>query len=85
MRNAGGTGYYRVSYSREQLAQLLSTPPGTLSTQERLALLADVKAAVDRGDVPLGEAMNHAKARRVWVDPRWASTRLIVITRRAAS
>jgi len=55
--NAGGTGYYRVSYSREQLAQLLSTPPGTLSTSERLALLADVKAAVDRGDVPLGEAM----------------------------
>jgi aminopeptidase N len=55
--NAGGTGYYRVSYSREQLAQLLSAPPGTLSTSERLALLADVKAAVDRGDVPLGEAM----------------------------
>ncbi len=55
--NAGGTGYYRASYSREQLAQLLSAPPGTLSTPERLALLADVKAAVDRGDVPLGEAM----------------------------
>ncbi|MFY0562954.1 ERAP1-like C-terminal domain-containing protein [Archangium lansingense] len=55
--NAGGTGYYRVSYSREQLAQLLSAAPGTLSTSERLALLTDVKAAVDRGDVPLGEAM----------------------------
>ncbi|MGZ3461304.1 MAG: M1 family metallopeptidase, partial [Archangium sp.] len=55
--NAGGTGYYRVGYSREQLAQLLSAPPGTLTTPERLALLADVKAAVERGDVPLGEAL----------------------------
>ncbi|MFE8604496.1 ERAP1-like C-terminal domain-containing protein [Archangium violaceum] len=55
--NAGGTGYYRVSYSREQLAWLHSVPPGAMSTQERLAFLADVKAAVDRGDVPLGEAL----------------------------
>ncbi|HEY0092936.1 MAG TPA: ERAP1-like C-terminal domain-containing protein, partial [Archangium sp.] len=68
--NAGGTGYYRVSYSREQLAQLLSAPPGTLSTPERLALLADVKAAVDRGDVPLGEALGPDAARvfRGYVD-----------------
>ncbi|PTL84759.1 M1 family metallopeptidase [Vitiosangium sp. GDMCC 1.1324] len=55
--NAGGTGYYRVGYSREQLAGLLSTPQGTLTTPERLAFLADVKAAVERGDVPLGEAL----------------------------
>jgi len=55
--NAGGSGYYRASYSREQLAGLLSVPSGTLTTAERLAFLADVKAAVDRGDVPLGEAM----------------------------
>ncbi|HEX8825672.1 MAG TPA: M1 family metallopeptidase [Archangium sp.] len=55
--NAGGTGYYRASYSREQLAGLLSVPSGTLTTAERLTFLSDVKAAVDRGDVPLGEAM----------------------------
>jgi aminopeptidase N len=55
--NAGGSGYYRASYSREQLSGLLSVPSGTLTTAERLAFLADVKAAVDRGDVPLGEAM----------------------------
>ena len=33
------------------------TPSGTLTTAERLALLGDVHAAVDRGDVPLGEAL----------------------------
>ena len=34
---------------------------------------------------PLGEARNQATARRVWADPRWASTRLIVIKERGAS
>ncbi|WP_093523189.1 M1 family metallopeptidase [Stigmatella erecta] len=55
--NAGGSGYYRVGYSREQLARLLEVPAGTLSTAERLALLSDVEAAVSRGDMPLGEAL----------------------------
>ncbi|MDC0712265.1 M1 family metallopeptidase [Stigmatella sp. ncwal1] len=55
--NAEGTGYYRVGYSREQLASLLAVPPGALSTAERLALLSDVDAAVARGDMPLGEAL----------------------------
>ena len=55
--NAQGTGYYRSGYSRDQLGQLLATPSGTLTTAERLALLGDVHAAVDRGDVPLGEAL----------------------------
>jgi aminopeptidase N len=55
--NAGGGGYYRVGYSREQLAPLLAVPPGVLSTAERLALLSDVEAAVSRGDMPLGEAL----------------------------
>jgi aminopeptidase N len=55
--NAGGSGYYRGGYSREQLSGLLSTPPGTLTTAERLAFLGDVSAAVERGDVPLGEAL----------------------------
>ncbi|WNG43164.1 M1 family metallopeptidase [Archangium minus] len=55
--NADGTGYYRVGYSREQLAGLLSAPQGTRTTAEQLAFLADVRAAVDRGDLPLGEAL----------------------------
>jgi aminopeptidase N len=55
--NAGGSGYYRVGYSREQLARLLEAPAGSLSTAERLALLSDVGAAVSRGDMPLGEAL----------------------------
>ncbi|ADO68239.1 M1 family metallopeptidase [Stigmatella aurantiaca] len=55
--NAGGSGYYRVGYSREQLSRLLAAPSGTLSTAERLALFSDVDAAVARGDMPLGEAL----------------------------
>ncbi|MFP2909761.1 M1 family metallopeptidase, partial [Pyxidicoccus sp. 3LFB2] len=55
--NAGGTGYYRAGYSREQLAQVLAVPPAKLTVEERLALLADVEAAVRRGDVALGDAL----------------------------
>ncbi|MCP3139085.1 M1 family metallopeptidase [Pyxidicoccus xibeiensis] len=55
--NAGGTGYYRAGYTREQLAQVLAAPPSALTPAERLALLADVEAAVRRGDLPLGEAL----------------------------
>jgi aminopeptidase N len=55
--NAEGSGYYRSGYSREQLGQLLATPAGTLTTSERLTLLGDVQAGVDRGDVPLGNAL----------------------------
>ncbi|WP_164007774.1 M1 family metallopeptidase [Pyxidicoccus trucidator] len=55
--NAGGTGYYRAGYSREQLARVLAAPPSQLTVEERLALLADVEAAVRRGDLPLGEAL----------------------------
>jgi aminopeptidase N len=55
--NAGGTGYYRAGYTREQLARVLAAPPRTLMVEERLALLADVEAAVRRGDLPLGEAL----------------------------
>ncbi|WP_224250078.1 M1 family metallopeptidase [Hyalangium gracile] len=55
--NAEGTGYYRSGYTREQLAPLLATAAGTLTTSERLTLLGDMKAGVDRGDVLLGEAL----------------------------
>ncbi|QSQ28472.1 M1 family metallopeptidase [Pyxidicoccus parkwayensis] len=57
MLNAGGTGYYRVGYSLEQLTRLMSVPRDELRPEEWLALLADVSAAVDRGDLPLGEAL----------------------------
>ncbi|MFP2931329.1 M1 family metallopeptidase [Pyxidicoccus sp. 3LG] len=55
--NAGGAGYYRTSYTREQLAQVLAAPPGQVTAAEQLALLADVEAAVLRGGLPLGEAL----------------------------
>ncbi|WP_224365618.1 M1 family metallopeptidase [Hyalangium versicolor] len=55
--NAEGTGYYRSGYTREQLSPLWATPAGTLTISERLTLLGDVKAGVDRGDVLLGEAL----------------------------
>ncbi|MCP3104633.1 M1 family metallopeptidase [Myxococcus sp. K15C18031901] len=55
--NAGGLGYYRTSYTQAQLAQVLAVPKGTLSTAERITLLADVEAGVRRGDLPLAVAM----------------------------
>lgn len=54
--NAGGKGYYRVSYSREQLEQLLGASR-QLTPEERLSVLADVEAAVRRGGLPLAEAL----------------------------
>jgi aminopeptidase N len=55
--NAGGMGYYRSSYTREQLAKVLAAPPRDFTVEERLALLADVEGSVRRGDLPLGEAL----------------------------
>ncbi|AGC42600.1 M1 family peptidase [Myxococcus stipitatus DSM 14675] len=55
--NAGGTGYYRSSYTSQQLTQVLAAPQGTLSVSERLSLLSDAEAAARRGDLPLGEAL----------------------------
>ncbi|XXF79785.1 M1 family aminopeptidase [Myxococcaceae bacterium GXIMD 01537] len=55
--NAGGSGYYRASYGKEQLQRLLSLPAGTLTTAERLAMLADLQASVERNELPLEEAL----------------------------
>ncbi|NPC81960.1 M1 family metallopeptidase, partial [Pyxidicoccus fallax] len=55
--NADGAGYYRSGYTREQLAQVLAAPPGMLTVEERLSVLADVEGAVRKGDLPLGEAL----------------------------
>ncbi|MCY1035392.1 M1 family metallopeptidase [Corallococcus sp. BB11-1] len=60
--NAGGTGYYRGGYTREQLTALLATPPSAFTTGEQVALWADVDAAVERGDLPLGEALKAVPA-----------------------
>ncbi|MBU8899449.1 M1 family metallopeptidase [Corallococcus sp. M34] len=60
--NAGGTGYYRSGYTREQLARLLAVPSGTFSVTEQGALMADLDAAVGRGDIPLGEALKAVPA-----------------------
>ncbi|WP_426749217.1 M1 family metallopeptidase [Myxococcus sp. Y35] len=60
--NAGGTGYYRSSYSPDQLTRVLNAPPGTLTVRERMTLISDMEAAVQRGDLPLGEALRHVPA-----------------------
>ncbi|MCY1042876.1 M1 family metallopeptidase [Corallococcus sp. bb12-1] len=60
--NAGGTGYYRGGYTREQLTKLLATPVSAFTTGEQAALWADVDAAVGRGDLPLGEALKAVPA-----------------------
>jgi len=53
--NEGGTGYYRSGYTSEQISRLGALRPGTLTLQERLLFLADVKAGVDRGDLLAGK------------------------------
>jgi aminopeptidase N len=55
--NADGAGYYRSGYSRPQLDAVLAAPRNVLTEAERLALLSDVGAGVQRGDVLLGEAL----------------------------
>ncbi|RKI64290.1 M1 family peptidase [Corallococcus sp. AB049A] len=60
--NAGGAGYYRAGYTREQLTKLLATPAAAFTPAEQVALWADVNAAVTRGDLPLGEALKAVPA-----------------------
>ncbi|WP_223633719.1 M1 family metallopeptidase [Corallococcus sp. EGB] len=60
--NAGGTGYYRGGYTREQLTKLLATPAAAFTPAEQVALWGDVDAAVTRGDLPLGEALKAVPA-----------------------
>jgi len=57
--NAGGTGYYRSGYTREQLARVLAAPEPALTVRERLALLADMEAGVKKGDLPLGDVLRY--------------------------
>ncbi|ABF89934.1 peptidase, M1 (aminopeptidase N) family [Myxococcus xanthus DK 1622] len=57
--NAGGTGYYRSGYTREQLTRVLAAPTEALTVRERLTLLADMEAGVRRGDLPLGDVLRY--------------------------
>ncbi len=60
--NAGGMGYYRGGYTREQLTKLLATPAAAFTPAEQVSLWGDVDAAVTRGDLPLGEALKAVPA-----------------------
>ncbi|MFB1478735.1 M1 family metallopeptidase [Corallococcus sp. RDP092CA] len=60
--NAGGMGYYRGGYTREQLTKLLATPASAFTPAEQVSLWGDVDAAVTRGDLPLGEALKAVPA-----------------------
>ncbi|GHG68438.1 M1 family metallopeptidase [Comamonas sp. JC664] len=57
--NAGGTGYYRAGYTREQLDRVAAAPKGALTVRERMMLLSDMEASANRGDLPLGDALRH--------------------------
>lgn len=53
--NAGGSGYYVSGYTPAQLRALLKAR--SLAPAERLALLSDVEAGVERGDLAVGDAL----------------------------
>jgi aminopeptidase N len=53
MLNAGGLGYYRVAYDEHQLAALFGSNAPPLSIRERLCVLDDANALVERGDLPI--------------------------------
>ncbi len=53
MLNAGGRGYYRVAYEEKQLSALFGPGAPPLSIRERLCILDDANALVDRGDLPI--------------------------------
>ncbi len=51
--NAGGLGYFRTDVSRDALDDLLSSGWGQMPPHERVVLADDVRAMVDRGDLPI--------------------------------
>ena len=56
--NAGGVGYYRSRYSKEEIAPLLAARSrARLGVSERRVLMADVDAAVDRDHLSIADAM----------------------------
>jgi aminopeptidase N len=58
LMNAGGVGYYRSSYGKEEAAALLSRrSPARLTAVERRLLLSDIDAAVGRDQLSIADAM----------------------------
>ncbi len=60
--NDGGLAYYRVAYPPELRKKLRAMAPGTLSAEEEVAMASDLSALAERGDVPVGEALDRAAA-----------------------
>jgi alanyl aminopeptidase len=58
--NAGGLGYYRVSYDGPLLDKLLAAK--SLTVAERVGVLGDVLALVESGQVPVGKALERVPA-----------------------
>ncbi|HWM87386.1 MAG TPA: M1 family metallopeptidase [Kofleriaceae bacterium] len=58
LMNAGGVGYYRSSYTKEEVAAVLpARSPARLTMAERRVLLSDVGAAVTRDELEIADAM----------------------------
>ncbi len=66
--NDGGLGYYRVSYAPELRRKLRAMPSGALSAEEQVAMASDLSALAERGEVPVGEALDRAVAMTRQVD-----------------
>jgi len=60
--NDGGLGYYRVAYAPGLRKKLRAVPAGALSAEEQVAIASDLSALAERGEVPVGEALDHAVA-----------------------
>jgi hypothetical protein len=60
--NDGGLGYYRVAYTPGLRKKLRAMPAGALSAEEQVAIASDLSALAERGEVPVGEALDHAVA-----------------------
>jgi aminopeptidase N len=54
----GGLAYYRVSYEDALRSRLLRLPRGVLSVEERVGLGSDLSALAERGEVPVGPALD---------------------------
>jgi aminopeptidase N len=56
--NAGGVGYYRSSYSKQEIAPLMAArSPARPGVSERRVLMADIDAAVERDKLSIADAM----------------------------
>jgi aminopeptidase N len=56
--NDGATGYYRSAYTTAEVKALLKAP---LSSVERRWMIGDLRAGVDRADIPVGDALSRVR------------------------